>query len=293
MNNGHNVRSRKGKKKTRKGGKKQESMDVLNPSAPYRLATSVNALRLTYANPRRLMPFPPRFRTIMTTSTKGYVSSGTGQLLWYCRMNGVNLPFSGGGWNNGLPAIATLQPTGLKSVWNTDLYNRYRVISSRITLVLSPQATADTTLVTITPSVFANSPSTNYSALAQPLTVHKTVSANTAPGARTLINRVSTSQLLGVRSQAIEDDLSGQFIGNIISGSAVDPVAMHYWIVNFYTEDGTVYGGNIVFDCQLEHEVEFFGDDSGSVVEVPLVTPPSAASLLQQYMKARDLELKK
>lgn len=275
MNNGHKKSvSRKGKKGggNRRAGQKSETTDVTNPNQPYRLAMAVSPIKLTYMNPRRQMPFPTRFRTIMTSGFRGIIPAGSTTVQYFCKLTSVNLPFAGGGWPNSSPAVATLYPAGCRVIWNTNLYNRFRVESSRIKVILSPVTSLDTMLVSITPGVFANVPASAQIAISQPNAVWKTISYSTPESARTLTNRIAVHQLVGVRKQAIEDDLSGQFYGNIVSGTPVEPVAQHYWVLNAERNDSGSVNSNFGFEVELQHEVEFFSDDDGQNVIV-LETP--------------------
>jgi len=247
--------------------------DIVNPTKEFTLALSITPTRLTYSNPRRIMPLPPRFRTVMFTGFKGVFAASVNSYQAFCKLNCVSLPFIGGGWSNSVPLITTLQPAGLSAIFNSSLYNRFRVIASRLVVVVSPENAADIILTTISPSGFANTPATAPVAISQPYTTTKTISYATPLKDRTIINRVSVAQFLGVRPQAIQDDLSGQFIGNIISGSPVDPSSTHYWVVNFMREDGGSIASSVSFDVRLEHDVEFFGDDTGSVTEALVAKP--------------------
>jgi len=175
-------------------------------------------------------------------------------------MNSVYLPMAGGGWTNLSPAAATLKPTGLSHIFNATCYNLARVIASRISVTLSPADAADNFQLTITPSSTTNIPSTCEVAMAQNYNKWKQISVGTPIASQTVRNEVSQSALLGVREQAIIDDLSGEFV----CGYATDPAQPFYWVINFEPDNGGTSAASAAMTVVLEHEVELWGNSDAN-----------------------------
>jgi hypothetical protein len=203
----------------------------------------------------------------------GYINSGTGAVLYFAKMNSVNLPFAGGGWNALLPAPATIRPTGLAQVFHANFYNLARVLSSRIRVVLSPGDIADNMHVSITPSSTSTLPSSVERAMGQDYTTWKQITVGTPTASQTVRNEVSQSELLGVREQAIEDDLSGEFI----CAYNADPAQTLYWVVNMEPDNGGVTTSVTAMSVVIEHEVELFANADANQPEafVETGTPKS------------------
>jgi hypothetical protein len=225
---------------------------------------------IIYKNPSRNTPFPRRYRTVVKTSMNGFINSGTGAIKYYCKMNSVNLPMAGGGWTNLAPAAATIRPTGLAQVFHASFYNLARVLSSKITVQVSPGDAADAMQVSITPSSSNTLPSSVERAMGQDYTTWKQICIGTPQRSQTVTNEVSQSELLGVREQAIEDDLSGEFI----CGYNADPVQTLWWVINFEPDNGGVLAAIAAVSVVLEHEVELWGNADANQPEALVLGTP-------------------
>lgn len=232
-----------------------------------------------WKNPRSKDPFPQRFRTVMHTAIQGSVPVGTSSNLYFVRGNSAYLPFVGGAWGSGLPGIGTLNPTGYSNLVNNNFFYKWRVMSSKIRVQFAPQAAVDTIVVTVTPSFNSATPASTQAALTQQFTKYKTIGENQPESSQTITSEMHTHRLLGVRRQAILDDLSGQFFGN----AASTPANVWAWVVNFQVIDAAVSINKIPYTCEVMHEIELFGDstaaDLETVKEVPLVELSSAQLL--------------
>jgi hypothetical protein len=241
------------KQNTRKQSKKK---DKKGDYGRYAREFSAREELVIYKNPARNTPYPRRYRTIVKTSMSGYVAAGTGATRYFARMNSVYLPFNGGGWAALTPAAATVKPTGLSHLFAADFYNLARVISSRIKVIYSPGDAADTVQLTVTPSSTNLFPATVEAASGQDYNKFKQITIGTPLSSQTVTNEVSQSLLLGVREQAIQDDLSGQFTCSYLS----HPVQTMYWVVNFRPDNGGVTAQPAAISVILEHDVELWAN---------------------------------
>jgi len=221
-----------------------------------------------YKDISHVSPFPPRYRTSVTTALRGYINSGTGAVTWYCKMNSAHLPFVGGGWPNALPVVTTLKPTGFPQVCNATFYTLFRVLKSKIRIQVSPGDAADSVQVTVTPSGSSSEPASAAIAMGQRRTKWKQVQIGTPMSSQTVTNEVSQADFLGVPDSAIENDLSGDFIGSYNS----DPAVTMFWVVNWTPDNAGVSSTVCSLSIILEQEIEFFGETAASQPEALVVT---------------------
>jgi len=172
------------------------------------------------------------------------------------RLNSLNTPWAGGGWVGALPAIATLNPISFTALCNQFLYQNYRVLGSRISFQMAPETALDVMFVTITPSDVASLPASTQTAIGQPYTRSKMISATAPVSSQTVVNKMSVSTLNGIRPEAVLDDVSGAFFGTYTT----PPLDGEYWNVNFVPADGTVTSGPVSYVAQIQYDVEFFAD---------------------------------
>lgn len=234
----------------------------------------------------------------MHSSIAGWIPAGTGTNQYFVRGNSVYLPWIGGNWANALPAIATTNPQGYASLVNADIYQKWRVISSRIKIQLQPEAAVDNVICSVTPTFLAAQPATVEKALAHEFSRSANISMSQPTGSQTIVNKITTHRLLGVRKQALLDDLSGQYIG----ATAATPLLTWSWLINFDTSDKTVTINRLAYRVDMEYDVELFGDSAGADFpfaetggyQLPApdrAVPDSSAELLKKYTAARVLEL--
>lgn len=212
---------------------------------------------LVIYNSNKLLPFAPRYRCKMTTSIFGNVVAGSAAGLYYCNLNSPYLPFSGGGWPAASSTITTLQPAGFSSICNANLYREFRCLGSKITVEFLPQALTDTIEVALTPvNSVAVAPATTAIAMQQPYTKSGFMSSSKQNGKGTsaLKSYSNMYQLLGVSRAAIENDLSGNYIG----AYNADPTITAQWVVNWATPDAVNLAANCEYRVSLTHYVEFF-----------------------------------
>ncbi len=253
-----------------------------------------------YANPRRIDPFPQRYRTVLTTAFRGEFGTGAAAFHQMCRLNSPFQPFDGLDWPGANPATSGLNATGFTRLCNVYAYRLFRVLSSRIVVEISTVADVDTVLVTITPTSSSSNPPTAQAALSQEFTTYKQITRGQPQSSCRVVNKMSQNLLLGVRQAAIEDDLSGSFTGSYMGY----PGNVLYWVVNIVNLNSEAFNTGVGYTVRLEHDVEFWGDTQGTdpdliakrpvttggneVLDIEQCVEPS--KLLDLYLKAREVQ---
>lgn len=225
-------------------------------TGPFPQQLKISIREVWYANPRRIDPFPPRYRTTLTAVMRGAIATGTGPVDYIAYMNSPLLPFAPFSWNSTAPSKASLNATGFSALCNANLYQNFRVLGSRIKVEVAPVADVDVMIVTLTPSAVISSPVTTAAALGQPYTRTKMIQRGQPARDSTLVNKMSVATILGVEPRAIIDDMSGQEFGSYAS----QPVDLQYWHLNFVREDNNVTNSNIGYIVSIQYDVEFFAD---------------------------------
>jgi len=206
----------------------------------------------------RSMPFAPRYRTKMHCDIYGSLAAATAASgHYYVKLNNALLPYTGGGWPSAVPAIATLNPTGYSSIVNINLYSQYRVIASSITIEFLPSALADTIEVTVTPSAANTIPATTAVAMQQPYTKSMFMSSSkqNSRNGSSITNYIDVARFLGVRKQALQDDLSGEYIGAYNAPSTIQ----FYWVVNWATPNNANNTTPLDYRVKMTYYIECFG----------------------------------
>lgn len=212
-----------------------------------------------------LIPVPPRYRCKFTCSIYGAIASGAATGLYQISLNAMQLPFNTTSPMPGaLPAVATLNPTGLSQLFNLMMYTQYRVYGSSIKLEVFPQALGDTVEFTITPSFDITAPPSTQIAMAQPYT--KTLLVGAGKGKSYISNYITQHRLVGCSKRAIEDDLSGVYQDSIFPASAIQYPA--YWILNWSTPDTANLNQSVNYKCTMTYYVELFGQNVAALTEV-------------------------
>lgn len=224
---------------------------------------------ITYMVPRN-MPFPPRYRTKMSFGLFGSIFAGgldtIGRGQVYVGLNYLYHPINNATWNltgpvtvnSGIPPNV-LQPTGYDQIAPTTgfMYRKWRVYASKISMSLTPETPTDYMEVSITPSQITSSPIDVGAAMAQPYTRSKFFATGKAIGnpSDILSSYMTVHKIAGVTSSAIQNDLSGQFIGNSSGGL---PTTQYYWVVNFAKVNYTDNTLSIDLNMKVTYWVEFF-----------------------------------
>lgn len=215
-----------------------------------------------YNNPRAI-PFPSRYRCRLETNIYGYIpastSPGLAGVTYTCLLNQAFTPYNSTSlFPNSAPSVGTVQPTGYSSLANANLYQKIRVLSSRIKVEFLPESLLDTIQVVVVPSVGA--PGRNVSDwLNQPFAKSGLMSAskddhNSRRGGSELVHSMTQHKLLGVAPRAIMDDLSNNYTHGY---TATVPTKM-YWQVGWTTPDLGATTANIKYRIILEHYVEMY-----------------------------------
>lgn len=216
-----------------------------------------------YKNPQRRDPFPPRYRTVVSTGLTGSIAAAASAVRVFCRLNCPLTPFTGGGWQNPAATLTTLNPTGYSTIANANFYQRNRVLSSRITLVLAIPDASESLAVSITPSFLTTTPSTYQAAISEQYTVRRVYNVSALSNGGRLSNKISVCTLLGVPESAIKNDLSGNYVGTYNTVCAIPC----FWVVNIQPLQGTT-ASETSYEVLLEQDVEFYGDSVAGQPEV-------------------------
>lgn len=218
---------------------------------------------ITYMSPSR-MPFPPRYRTIMSCEVQSIVPSATAASGRYaCGLNYLIHPFITVSGSSPfpvgtLPTVASLNPTGLTQIFNNAFYNAYRVYGSAIYITCCPTNGQDIIEMTVTPSGVDNLPATTTSAMSQPYTKDKMFAVSKAIGKTgdILSNYITQHKFCGVTRRAVEDDLSGAFTGSLTG--VPPPNNQLMWVINWNDVSGVNLNGNLLFTVRIKYYVEFW-----------------------------------
>jgi hypothetical protein len=276
--------------KSRKSAKGRAKSDALSTTAEFPAMTYASMEVVCWRNPLRRDPFPQRYRTVFTIANQGFMTAGTNVQRWYCLLNGMYLPFNGGGWINANPAPATDNPTGYSNLVTVGFFQKWRITASRIRFQVCPESGSDTIEVSVTPSFNNAQPSTADVAPAQQFTKSALITNATPKSSQTVINRMSVHTLLGVSKGAIVNDLSGQFYGALAS----NPANLCYWVINMKQGNNVVSINNIPWRCIVEYEAELWGDSTAIEPETLKEEPvlENSTTLLSRYLAAKEAERK-
>lgn len=206
-------------------------------------------------------PLPPRYRCKFITNVYGYTSLGVGSgaYSFAVKLNSPRLPMASGFLGTGITwvniATGTLNPTGLTTLLNANYYTRYRVYSSQCAIDLIPQSIQDSVVATVSP-ILNNVFATTADAIKQPFTKsYDFVNARNPPSKYGLKNYITQHGFVGVRKQAIEDDLSQSYVGYYNA----DPQNLLLWNITMSTIDNTILNNALELRLRLVHYVELFG----------------------------------
>lgn len=201
---------------------------------------------------------PPQLQTRLRSVLYGSTTSGagSGSYAWGMTMNSLYHPWNTATWSGLTPigtAFATLAPGGFPQLCNLNQYQSYRVISSVISVNVTPQSVTDSVRLSIVPT-------NNLGAVLADLQSQRfarncTFSANRpTPNKDGLINRMKIHNFVGVPLQAIENDLSFNFAGNYNS----NPAKLLYWAIGLNTGDNAALSSPLEVAITVTWEVIFF-----------------------------------
>lgn len=222
---------------------------------------------LTYMPAFSQQPFPSRYKTKVHCSCYGSIASGagSGDAHFAFPLNSPLFPFNDSAavtWNNITPA--TYNPTGFSALCNTNLYKAYRVYGSSITINCTPQSVTDSVLCSLTPSSSQTNPTNVTISLDQPHSRNALFSSGRSIGKRNdLTNYIPVHKFYGVTPRAIQDDLSGEFIG----GVGANPTNLLWWVVNLETPDNSVFTQPLELEVRMCYYIEFFADVNATMIQ--------------------------
>lgn len=216
---------------------------------------------ITYMAPRQ-MPFPPRYRCKFTTAIYGDITGAVASGQYAVNLNSIYQPFAGGSWAAALPAIGTLQPSGFSSMLNANFYRAFRVYGSKIVLEMLPQALTDTVEAVLTPSINGVAPANTATAMSQPYSKSCFFSSSKENNGKkgVLSNYITMHRLFGVSKRAIEDDLSGNYIG----AYNADPAVLTQWFLTWATPDAVNISSHVQYRVIITHYCELFETAPGN-----------------------------
>lgn len=201
---------------------------------------------------------PPCLKTRLRSSLYGYTGSGggTGSYAWGMTLNSLYHPWNTSTWTGLTPvgtAFATLAPGGFSQLCNVNFYQSYRVISSVISVNVTPQSVTDSVRLAIVPTnnLGAITPDLLNQRYAKMATL---ASGRPLPSKDGLVNRMKVHKFVGVPAQAIEYDLSNSYAGNYGS----NPSKLLYWAIGLNTGDNAILTNPLEVAITVTWEVEFF-----------------------------------
>lgn len=227
-----------------------------------------NSNVIKYTSPRQL-PFPPRYICKMVCTITGQINSAalpvSPPLFYTSYINSLANPFDTGQLfpGSGLSVTSTA-PVGLGSIFSTRCYQRYRVFAAKTSMRLQPGNLMDqiqAVIIPLTPDTIFSS-DTYFTVMAQPYA--KTTSWTASNNRHWLTNKISVSKLMGVSSQAIKDDMSGNFYGTIIN----PPAQQCYWRYYINDQVGMAFSAPIGYQVKNEYWVEFWDLAAGHLYEM-------------------------
>lgn len=212
-----------------------------------------NALAVTYMTNGQ-NPFPRRYRTKLHSNFYGFIASGSATGRYYVQLNSVFIPWGGGGWPNPSTPLTTTTPAGYDLLLNGQLYNQCRVFGCKLLVEFLPQALTDTVQCTVTPSLSASVPTSVATALPQPYTKSLLMSSSkmNSRNGSAISHYMSVAKLIGVKPQALEYDLSGQYT-HAYNG---DPATPLYFVVNWATPDAVNLATNLEYRVKATWYIE-------------------------------------
>lgn len=211
---------------------------------------------------KSLLPYPERYRAKFHCDIAGYFPASLASTTQYfVQLNGLFHPFASGGWPNALPLISTVAPMGLSNLLNSAYYTRYRVLGAKISFAMQSASVGDNFQVTITPGFQNNLPATTYTAMTIPFNKQKVFTQ--AQSQSPLTHYITQHELLGVRKQAIEDDLSGNYQGSAGTNCATSL----YYVINVSCLDQTTTAAKASYICRMTYYAELWGNANQEATE--------------------------
>lgn len=213
-------------------------------------------------------PMPPRYRCKFSIGAQFNVDPAQNVASGSFRvdMNNIREPFSPSGldavpYANFAPGTAaTLNPANYSALVNAQLYQKYRVYSSKMILKVIPSAQADTVMVTVVPALSTTGPTSTGTALAQPFCKSRLFQSSQIG---VISNYIAQHTLAGTTRRAIEDDLSNRYMGRYTN----DTIEQFYWFVNWNTVDAINLSTPLIFEVKMEYYCELFSDVSAQTTQ--------------------------
>lgn len=219
-------------------------------------------------------PLPPKFRTKFLSTISGGIAPGAFAFSTYSvGLNSTYLPFNIAGATTAFPATmfpakATLDPTGYVSILNQYAYRQCRVLASKIKVSMGTSATTDTLSVSVAPSIIIGQPTSTWISRQQPFAKNAVFTYSQDPRGdlnvqNQIENYVTVADVVGVRPEAILDDMSGDYF-HAWNNSPGDVIT---WTINWNTEAATNLANEAYLEIKCEWWVELFGLNLGAMLE--------------------------
>lgn len=236
------------------------------PRASRRVQQPSQGYQTLHYNPRANVqnPLPEQFFTKFTASGFCYTSSGagTGDYNWGLKLNSLAAPFAtmttGLTWNNLTPA--TFEVPGATSLISNTMYTSWVVYDALFEIDIVPQSVVDSVTATISPSTSLGLPSSVATAMSRPFTRCQRFASGRTYRLRDypLKLRFSSWQLIGLPKFLYMNDVSGNFVGGVSSGSPTDPPSLQPVTINVETGDNAALSAPLEISVRVTYWAKLY-----------------------------------
>lgn len=256
---------RRYKKYRKRYDRKHEKVEGYGAKYKHRITDRL----ISYMPTKHKLPLPPAYRTKFHAEFYGYEAAGISSFRYGFLLNRLFNPFSSGplAYPNASKPMATLTPTGIENLLNSDAYLYYRVYKCRAQFEIVPQALTDTVNVSITASDQNSRPIDSSDAMGRPFSTTKFQSSSKMNGKNgsSVSLTVPMAKYIGVSAQSIKDDISFQFTGDW--QNALGPQREYYIITCADTPDGANTVQPLEYYVKVTWYVELFGLQYNALIE--------------------------
>jgi hypothetical protein len=221
-----------------------------------------NQQLVTYVPRNTLNPFPQRYRTRFYVESAWAVPIAVAATFdGIVGFNDLTHPF-----NSAFSALtylgpataATLEPTGLTTLLNANMYQSYKVFNSTIGLKFSSTTSSNNMLCTIVPSTSSSLTTDIYVQRTQPLARNGCFNASKPDEGCNqqgyLVNSRTVAQVLGLSQLQFDADDS-----LLVAGVGGGPASTIYWYIFFQAIDQDVSSATkSILQVRVSYDVELW-----------------------------------
>nr|WAE42145.1 MAG: capsid protein [Cressdnaviricota sp.] len=205
------------------------------------------------------MPLPTMYKCKFVIFGKCILGAGLTDNSAGVKLNSPYIPFNNaaqGAFATMSPASATNQPVGLTNLWNSSMYQNFRIYASKIDIKISQVLATDTAEITVIPAVTGAQMATLAGLQPEqlPQIPFSKYIITTQARQNHISNYMTCHKLLGVPKAAIDLDLSNNFTGALGS----DPAGLMYWYINIRSSDQEATLNDIVLDVKVTYYTELW-----------------------------------